>query len=215
MGVGLSAALLLAVAFAGSSDLRALADLPRSRTEVATVAVVAPALVVARGEAEGLPLRLEAAGGAALDFQVSPAPGLTLDLFRVGWVPGDGSRPGGEPDPLGGGYFRNRSYVACRRRLFFGNERWRVRRKVRLRDYVSGAWDEATNCRDFRSAKIAALVEARIREQEALDATRYACPMEPSACADAKKRYGALADRVLHPHCLAVETPRRPWWKLW
>ncbi|MBW2274168.1 MAG: hypothetical protein JRG96_12920 [Deltaproteobacteria bacterium] len=122
---------------------------------------------------------------------------------------------GDAADPLDEGYFRNRPYVACRRRLVFGERRWRVRRKVRLRHYVTGAWDEAINCCDYRSPEIRALVEGRIEEQASLDGVSYACPLEPAACVAAKERYGALADRLLHPRCLAAEGQRRPWWKFW
>ena len=45
---------------------------------------------------------------------------------------------GTERDPLDKGYFFNRPYVSCARRvLWFGERRWRVKRHVRLADYVT------------------------------------------------------------------------------
>jgi hypothetical protein len=121
---------------------------------------------------------------------------------------------GGARDPFDDGFFRNRPYVECRRRLFFGKKRWRVRRKVRLRDYVTGAWDEAVNCSDYRSPEIRAAVEHRVAEQGLLEGVSYTCPVDPGACAGARRRYGELAERLLHPRCLAAEPESQPWWRL-
>ncbi|UCE85663.1 MAG: hypothetical protein JSU66_15235 [Deltaproteobacteria bacterium] len=123
---------------------------------------------------------------------------------------------GAERDPLERGYGFNRPYVTCSKRfVWFGKPRWRVRRRVKLSDYVTGAWDEGVNCSRYRNAEIAALVSQRIREREREDAADYQCPIEPGACVRAQARYGPHAPRLLHPRCAGVDVPPRPWWKLW
>ena len=122
---------------------------------------------------------------------------------------------GREKDALESGYFFNRPYVKCSRRFFFGKRRWRMSRKIRLADYVTGAWDEGMNCSSYRNPEIQALIERRIEEREAIDSESYTCPIEPDPCARAGERYESYADRLLHPRCRRAEPQPRPWWKLW
>ena len=123
---------------------------------------------------------------------------------------------GTERDPLDKGYFFNRPYVSCARRvLWFGERRWRVKRHVRLADYVTAAWDEGSNCSRYGSQDIEKLVIARVRERELHDGVDYDCPLEPDACVQARERYGAYAARLLHPECASAEPERRRWWALW
>jgi hypothetical protein len=119
---------------------------------------------------------------------------------------------GGEPDPLRSGYFFNRPYVSCGTRLFSRERYWQVNRRVRLRTWASGSWDEGVNCSRYANAEIAAGVARRIEERELADAAHYACPIVADACVDARERYGELAGRLLHPECLAAEPVPGPWW---
>jgi hypothetical protein len=119
-------------------------------------------------------------------------------------------------DPLETGWFGGRPYVKCSKRfVFFGKPRWRLRRRIRLGDYVTGAWDEGTNCSRYRNAEIAGLIDGRVREREIRDARDYACPIEANACVRARERYKAYASRLLHPSCFEAEPEPRPWWKFW
>lgn len=112
-------------------------------------------------------------------------------------------------NPLDQGFFRDRPYVACKRRFGFGARRWKAARRVRLADYVTGAWDEGQNCSSYRNDEIAARIAARVAERD------YHCPIEPGVCADARERYGPWADRLLHPSCFGAQHPERPWWRPW
>ena len=97
---------------------------------------------------------------------------------------------GSEKDPLKKGYFFNRPYVKCSKRFWIGERRWRMKRKVRLDRYLGGVWDEGMNCSRYRSQEIEALISHRIEERELIDGEDYTCPIEPSACVRARKRYG-------------------------
>lgn len=119
---------------------------------------------------------------------------------------------GREPDPLRSGYFFNRPYVSCGRRLFSREPHWKVNRRVRLRTWVSGAWDEGINCSRYASAEIASRVARRVEERERADDAHYACPIVPDACVDVRERYGQIAARLLHPDCRAAEPVPGPWW---
>jgi hypothetical protein len=119
-------------------------------------------------------------------------------------------------DPLGGGWYHNRPYVVCGRRLWiFGKRRWRVSRRIDLDDYVTPAWDEAVNCCSYRNEKIEALVLGRIAELSEAAGVDLRCPVLPDACARARERYGDWAPQLLHPDCLAARPAARPWWRLW
>ena len=122
---------------------------------------------------------------------------------------------GQQQDPFERGRLFNRPYVACGKRFWTRRPYWRVKRSFRIQDYVGGAWDEAKNCSRYRNAEIAALIHRRIEEAEVADSASYACPADPDECASARDRYGAYAERLLHPRCLVAEAPPRPWWKLW
>jgi hypothetical protein len=122
---------------------------------------------------------------------------------------------GPERDPLERGWWFNRPIVTCSKRFWTREPYWRIRRKLRVSRYVSGAWDEGVNCNRYRNPEIEALVARRIAEREAADAERYTCPIRPEECADVRERYGRYADRLLHPLCGAASRPPRPWWKLW
>jgi hypothetical protein len=122
---------------------------------------------------------------------------------------------GPEQDPLERGWWFNRPIVTCSKRLWTRKPYWRIRRKLRMPRYVSGAWDEGVNCTRFRNPEIEALVSKRIAEREAADANRYTCPIRPEECADVRERYDRYADRLLHPLCAGAQRPPRPWWKLW
>jgi len=123
---------------------------------------------------------------------------------------------GDADDPVAEGRLARRAYVSCGRGLrFWRGRHWRRHRSVRIERYVGPAWDEAINCSSYRSAEIERRVTARIAERGAQDAVDYSCPIDPKGCARARQRYGAHADRLLHPACLAAEVPSQPWWKLW
>lgn len=118
-------------------------------------------------------------------------------------------------NPLDEGFFPDAPYVSCRRRFGFGRPRWKVTHRVRIADYVSGAWDEGQNCSSYRNDDIAARIAARVAERGELEGRDYTCPVDPAACAGAHERYGPYADRLLHSRCLAAERPTRPWWRPW
>ncbi len=118
-------------------------------------------------------------------------------------------------DPLERGYFFNRPYVKCGKRFWTREPHWRVKRKVRLGDFLSAGWDEGVNCSHYRNAQIERLILARIEEREVSDGAEYSCPIRPDECARARKRYAAHAERLLHPFCLFAEPEPRPWWKFW
>ncbi len=122
---------------------------------------------------------------------------------------------GPERDPLERGWWFNRPMVTCSKRFWTREPYWRIRRKVRMSRYVSGAWDEGVNCNRYRNREIETQVAKRIAEREAADAERYTCPIRPEECADARERYDRFADRLLHPLCASARRPPRPWWKLW
>jgi len=120
------------------------------------------------------------------------------------------------PDPLDERRFGRRPYVKCNRGwTLLGKKKWRVAHDVAIERYIGPVWDEAVNCSSYRNAQIAAKVAARIEEQSAADGTDYMCPIDADACAAARKRYGAYAERLLHPACLAAEASPRPWWVRW
>ena len=121
---------------------------------------------------------------------------------------------GAQPDPLESGYFFNRPYIACGKRLaWFGERRWRIKRRVRLAAYLGAAWDEGTNCSRYRSPEIQQPIAARVRELELRDGVDYSCPIEPDGCLRAVDRYREHARRLLHPRCAdAQAAPRRGWW---
>lgn len=113
------------------------------------------------------------------------------------------------PEPLPAAEGADPPYVACVRGGEAGRGSWRLRRELDLADYVSPAWDEAVNCCRYRSEEIA----GKVRRHVAALGEDARCPVDAAACADARDRYGALAERLLHPRCLAAE---RPWWHfLW
>lgn len=117
-------------------------------------------------------------------------------------------------DPLGAGWRDGRPYVSCARRFWIaGEKRWRLSRKLDLDRYVTPVWDEAVNCCSYRNEEIAALVRARIAELSEATGADYTCPIDPDVCARARERFGAWAPRLLHPSCLAVPSPARPWWR--
>lgn len=122
---------------------------------------------------------------------------------------------GEEGNPLDEGFFSDRPYVACKRRFGFGRRRWKASRRVRLADYVTGAWDEGQNCSSYRNDEIASRIAARVAERGEADGRDYTCPIDPAVCADARERYGPYADRLLNPRCLGAERPERPCWGLW
>jgi hypothetical protein len=123
---------------------------------------------------------------------------------------------GRAPDPLAERRFGRRPYVKCSRGwTLFGKKKWRVAHDVEIERYVDPVWDEAVNCSSYRNAEIEAKVVARIEEQGAAAGVDYTCPIDAGACAAARERYGAYAERLLHPACLAAEASPRPWWKSW
>ncbi len=122
---------------------------------------------------------------------------------------------GQQSDPLENGRRFNRPYVICARRFWSREHYWKLKRRFRVQHYLSVAWDEAQNCCSYRNPEIAALIRRRVDEREVTDSETYSCPIDPNACAAARARYGAWAERLLHPQCLAAESVPRPWWKLW
>jgi hypothetical protein len=121
---------------------------------------------------------------------------------------------GTAPDPLESGYFFNRPYIRCGKRLgLFGERRWRIRRRVRLAAYLNAAWDEGVNCSRYRSAEIEQPIRQRVHELELRDGVDYRCPIAPDRCVVAAERYREHASRLLHPRCAGAEAePRwRPW----
>ncbi len=122
---------------------------------------------------------------------------------------------GQAPDPLEKGRRFNRPYVTCGKRFWTRKPYWRVKRRFRVQHYLSGAWDEAKNCCSYRNPEIAALIRRRVEAEEVADSENYTCPVDPNACVNARERYGARAQRLLHPQCLAAEAVPRPWWKFW
>jgi hypothetical protein len=118
-------------------------------------------------------------------------------------------------DPIAEGWLARRTYVSCGRGFrFWRGRHWRKRRSVRIERYVGPVWDEAVNCSSYRSAEIERRVTARIAERGAEDGVDYSCPIDPEGCARARERYGARAERLLHPACLSADAPAPPWWKL-
>lgn len=123
---------------------------------------------------------------------------------------------GGGVDPLEDDLGRKRPYVQCKRRFrIFGERKWRASGKLELDDYVTPVWDEAVNCSRYRNDEIEARVEARVAELSEATGVDLACPIDPRACAKARRRYGAWAPRLLHPACFAADPPASRWWPLW
>jgi hypothetical protein len=118
-------------------------------------------------------------------------------------------------DPLDTGWLPDRPYVTCRRRFWIaGERRWHLSRRLHLDRYVTPVWDEAVNCCRYRNEEIEARVRARIDELSRAAGVDYTCPIDPDACAQARRRYGEWAPHLLHPTCLEAPPGRRPWWKL-
>lgn len=109
-------------------------------------------------------------------------------------------------DPLEADSRAGRPYVKCARRFWIvGARRWKQARGFELDRYVTPVWDEAVNCCRYRNAEIEARVSARIAELSHADGADYTCPVDPDACARARRRYGGWAPRLLHPDCLSAE----------
>ncbi len=112
---------------------------------------------------------------------------------------------GQQKDPLDKGFFFNRSYVKCSKRLWSRNPYWRLRRRVNLGDFVNGGWDEGINCDLYNDEEIAAAIRKRVKEREESDGESYTCPIEPGKCAAARERYDLYAHAFLHPLCVEAE----------
>jgi len=84
---------------ATAAELALLLAVPYDRSELATAATSSPSLRIARGEAEGLPIRLTGLVGP-VSLATSEVAGLDVELARVGWVEVVRPRAGIRPDPL-------------------------------------------------------------------------------------------------------------------
>jgi len=116
---------------------------------------------------------------------------------------------GQQKDPLNKGFFFNRSYVKCSKRLWSRKPYWRLRRRVDLGDFVNGAWDEGVNCDLYDDEEIAVAIRRRVKEREKSDGKSYTCPIEPGRCVEARKRYDLYAHALLHPLCVGAEVEKK------
>ena len=123
---------------------------------------------------------------------------------------------GATRDPLEPGRRATRPYVKCARRFWIaGERRWQRAARFDLDRYVTPVWDEAVNCCRYRNEQIAASVSKRIAELSDANGVDYTCPIDPDACAKARRRYGQWAPRLLDPNCLAAEPSPRRGWRFW
>ncbi|MBV1788096.1 hypothetical protein KQ940_08510 [Marinobacterium sp. D7] len=112
-------------------------------------------------------------------------------------------------DPIGG-FFDNlflRPYVSCEFSVIDSVRagalvyHWRYRGGFDISDFIDGAWDEANNCNSYRTPEIREKVVERIVQIR----PDYACPLEPSACIEARQKYGRYTSQVLHQDCQFAE----------
>lgn len=81
------------------------------------------------------------------------------------------------------------------------NNVWKKTARFNWADYMTPAWDEATNCSRFKSDDMDFGIQKRIKKLEDKRFTRLTCPIKPSNCQKMIAHYGSVAPHFITPLC--------------